>query len=268
VRLIQDYRDLWNSDRDYELGKGLRRFADKERSIQMELMAVTHADFLVYATREMMEKNQLVYRMPPDRCRVIFNGYDPDDAPPGGCRNPDRFNLYYAGGIGVGPNLRSRALELIAEAVVAANDEFLAGNLLVDLRGNLHASLFESHPRAEIFRRNFRFRGWVTPETVMEETAGAAFCLSINAPVDSQAHGSKIFDYLGCGKRVLHISSGGELNTILRSRGHYACRYDVGEIKSALLSMAEEYRKGIAPIPPPEDFSIPHLTRQYEDLIV
>ena len=51
-------------------------------------------------------------------------------------------------------------------------------------------------------------------------------CLSINAPENSHAFGTKIFDYMALNKNIWHISNGGELFDLLEKTDQYVSTYE------------------------------------------
>lgn len=265
--LVQDYRDLWNSNRDYAF-RGphgpIRSLRVKARSVAMEALGIRQADHVLTVTEDLRRDLAGAFPDCTDRIHTLYNGYDPDDyagdlpAPA-----PGAFEMVYLGRFGRNPALRPRAIELLAEALRRLDADETIRALRIDLHSELDATYFRGSPNYALIRERFRFRPLVPPAEVAGIVAAHPFCLSINSPLEPFAFGTKIFDYFAVGRRILHISEGGELSDLLAARGHFVARYDADELVDRLLRMKAALRDPAPPAPGgfPE-FDLRRLTGQ------
>jgi len=265
IRLILDYRDPWNSDRDYQFQDP----ALKSRSMQMENDAVQMADKIVVVSKDM--ENDLTRDFPSQSGKIstIHTGYDPEDYPSSVQPKGDKasFSMVYAGAIWKNRNLRARALELLAETLASSKDSFLKENLKIILYSDLEAWFFKKSPWFTTFQSNFKFHEMVSPSHIPGILQSHSYCLSINSPPDAYAFSSKVFDYMGLGKKIFHISNGGGLSALLKKKGQFVSEYNVGSIMDGLRQMKDDYQSGnFRPVEYPE-FNIRHSVTQYKDLL-
>lgn len=268
INLIQDYRDPWNSDRDYEYGKILPFFMQKERSAFMEMFAVLHASKIIVVSNDMKNQLESLYSSFAPDIVTLHNGYDPDDysveaAMP--AKLP--FSLIYTGGLGGGRGGRACAIELLARAIEATEDQYIKQNLMVDIYSDLRLEHYGYSTCFSTIKENFRFHDLVPPGEVVSLISRHSCCLSINAPTDAHAFGTKIFDYMALGKAIFHVSNGGELFDILQTNNHYVAKYDLEGITAALRRYKQDYLSGNIPLSSSPEFNLRTVTKKLEKLL-
>lgn len=91
-----------------------------------------------------------------------------------------------------------------------------------------------------MINKNVFFCQLVSPEEILR-IVSKEYCLSINSKIAPYAFGTKIFDYMGLNKKIIHISEGGQLFDLLKAKKQFVCRYDLNNIVNVLLSLKEDY---------------------------
>ncbi|OVE76656.1 hypothetical protein BVX98_05040 [bacterium F11] len=266
INVIQDYRDPWNSSRFFAYPSAIKSLSLKKRSLEMEAAVMEQADKVITVTRD-MEAN-LVKEYPQYKAKVmtIHNGFDPDDYVNGKSPEalPREFNLIYAGIIGQSLEHRGKALERLAEAIDQLNDDFFRKNLRINIYSDVSIDLFGDSPYFDIFSKVFNFHGFVSPAELSIILQQHAYCLSINAPKDPHAFGTKIFDYMAIKKRIFLISNGGELAGLLKENNQFVASYDTDSIKEQLLLMKKDFISPHAEKVDYSQFNLSHLTQKLE----
>jgi len=269
INLIQDYRDPWNSDRDYEYGTKLPFKWQKDKSLKMEEFTIKHSDSIVVVTIDMKKLIDRQFKDAKMKTKVIYNGYDCDDY--NFLRNSEKkhsFDMIYAGSVDFSENGRGKALEYIAEAIQSLNDDFINNNLKVIIHSNLRFQNASDNK----FKNHFVFNPLIPINKIFTEMNNYSYCLSINAIPDAHAFGTKIFNYMALGKKILHISNGGELYELMEKTGQFVSRYDIESIKKQLLLMKEDFLSRKCDEPQKQnmygEFNIKELTKQVEQLLI
>ncbi len=269
IHLIQDYRDPWNTDRDYQLGQGLKSTMAKERSLRMEKEALQAADRVVVVTRDMEKQLKELHPSITDRVSTIHNGFDPDETMRNHSNPAPTFSLLYSGILGTDRALRPRALELLANAIDSLNDAFIRENLTIHVTSDIDLDFFSFSPIFETIKKNFRFHPFINPSRIPSLVHEHTYCLSINAEVDSHAFGSKVFDYMAQGKKIFLISNEGDLSDVLKSKGLFTATYDLESVKQQLIRLKEDFLAGGYKTPLDySEFELPRLVERFETVLI
>lgn len=263
INLIQDFRDSWNDDIDYEYRTSLKFFWQKEKSAMMEDFAFFHADKIIFVTKDIETRYSKIYPLFQDKYAVIYNGYDRDDFRENMRKVPNAngsFSLVYTGSLGVG---RERAIPLLAEAIDLQDDDFFS-DLRINIFSNIQLKAFEDHPSYPSIERHFSFQDPVEPQEISKIISSHSYGLSINSEIYPYAFGTKVFDYMVAGKKILHISNGGELYDYLKGKGSFAAKYCVSEIASELRTMKSDFMKSEKTVNEYSEFDLENLTNEIE----
>ncbi len=239
IKLFLDYRDPWNISPSFI--KKNRLF--KKISLNREIKALKSADKVFFTTNDLKNKYSLFQTKFKSKYSVIYNGYDIDDKGEETQENYDykEFNIVYAGNLSFG---RTKAFELIVQALIELDDEFLKDRLRINVfNDQIDLNHFGSKLEFNEFKRYFRFNGKVTPHEVFQLYKEHFCCLSINAEVFPYLVGAKLFDYMLFGNNIWHISNGGEFYNILKDKGMYCSFYTIEEIKYQLLNLKKAFLK-------------------------
>jgi len=239
INLIQDFRDSWNDDIDYEYGTSLGYFSQKEKSVMMEDFSLMHTDKVCFVTQDIKERYENIYDMFRRKFHVIHNGYDREDYKVAHEGPSDfTFSMVYTGNMGLG---REKFIPLFAEVIQKKNDEYINRNLKIVLYSNLKRDSFRHDQYWDAINKHFIFNDFIPSEEIADIIAKHPYCLSINSEKYPYAFGTKIFDYMGLGKKIIHISNGGELYDILNDRGHFVSTYDIQDVSSTLLRIKNDF---------------------------
>ena len=118
INLIQDFRDSWNDDIDYNYPDTLNFFWQKEKSVYMEWFTVKNSDKIVNVTQDITDRMSSRFKEYKERFITIYNGFDRDDIKNIGLdkkENSSKIKIIYAGGLGLG---RIKAIEMILDALL------------------------------------------------------------------------------------------------------------------------------------------------------
>jgi len=266
IHLIQDYRDSWNDDVDYQYLKKLNYFWQKEKSVYMEIVSMIYSDVIVFPTNDILHRMKKTYGSFSKKFVCIHNGYDVDDY---GCAiiNPGLadFKMIYIGNI---PDSRIPAFTLLCSALNKMQDEYFQNNFTVDIFGKDQDALYSVMRDSAVFSKYFHRYSETPLKQISANMPTYSFGLSINAEMYPYAFGTKVFDYMATRRKIFLISNGGELYELLKVKGHYVARYDVDDIIKTLKQMKEDYLSAKMPSCDFDNFDIPHLTQRYEELFL
>ena len=242
VKLIIDYRDPWNSSPNLRYEK-LKNENKKEKSVFMELVSMTLADEVLFATKDLLTMHKKIFKKHSHCFNTIYNGFDEDDyrhLESSKCNKS--FSFIYGGTFSFG---RIEAIELLICAIKDMNDEFINRNLIVNIYSDQINEMTFSVEHRDLLKSNFNFYHFIEPKQYIKEISNSFCCLSINAKIFPYAIGSKVSEYMGLSKYIFHISNGGELSNILKERKQFVAKYDIDEIKTCLSELKEIYLKRI-----------------------
>ena len=151
INLIQDYRDLWNCDIDYEYKTTLTNFRQKEKAAYMEFFTIAHADKVVFITEDAKNMMGNLYKEFCHKFCCIYNGFDQDDKKI--LENTKdisrKFNMIYTGNLGLG---REKTLVLLARAIAELNDSFINDNLMIDVYSTLNLKYYVKNKYYDILQ--------------------------------------------------------------------------------------------------------------------
>lgn len=261
---IIDYRDPWNTDRDFAYNT-LGLF-NKSKSIEWEKSSLQIADKIIFNTQELKNQLSTLFDIDTSKSVVINNGYDMEDY------NENKsistgFNIIYTGGLGKDEMGRKSAIPAIARGLEELNDDTL-NDIKISIYSDLSQSDFASNKYYKRIKQHFTFNGFVSPDEIPNLILNHKYCLSINDPRDKHAIGTKVFDYMALDKKIFHISDGGELYNILAEENNIVSKYDMDSIKKSLLELKEDYLSGKEYKNPFTDYDIDKLTTKVMELLV
>jgi hypothetical protein len=265
INLIQDYRDNWNDLNVYQYGnkEGLCFFRRKEESVQREFLTLFYADKVVNVSDDLTKKLQKKHKSLDNKFLTLTNGYDSDDFENIVISNSS-FNMIYAGSLF---NKRIEAIYLLLDAILILDDEYINNNLKIVIYSNYNVTRIDKKYH-KLIDKNIFFKGFIPPREVLKEMAKFAFCLSINSKFAPYAFGTKIFDYMALNKQIVHISNGGALYDLLKSRGQFVTDYDIENMQKTLLGIKRIYLNKDKLKEDYSDFSLKELTLRLEKLFI
>lgn len=264
LNYILDYRDPWNSDRDYSLSS--IGFENKRQSVIMEKFSIDAANKVVVVTKDMKRNLINTYSINEDKVHVIYNGYDLDDFDLTNLKYIPDFNMVYTGGLGKDRKGRMNSVLYIAKALKELNDDILNG-LKITMYTDLTIDSFHFSEDFDVISKSFTFNSFVSPSEIPEIIKKHRYCLSINDPRDAHAFGTKIFDYMALGKKIMHISNGGELSTVLKDKKQIVADYNLVSVKKALKYIKNDFQSGSENNADFSSFNLESLTENLMSLI-
>jgi len=266
INLIQDYRDNWNDLNVYQFGskKGLLFFKQKEKSAYQEFFTVYYSDIVVNVSQDLTKALQNKHKNIQDKLITITNGYDRDDFNNVEVDN-SKFNIIYTGSL---YNGRIEAIELLLDAIIDLNDEFINNNLKIVVYTNYNVNDLDVK-YTSLLNKIIIFKSFVSPSDIIKAISKFRYALSINSKFASYAFGTKIFDYMALDKKILHISNGGYLFNLLESKGQYTSTYDIDNIKNILIKIKNDYLSQTnGNLVNYQDFSMNKLTLKLEEYFI
>jgi hypothetical protein len=266
INLIQDFRDNWNDLSNYHYPNGLKFFWQKESSVYKEFITTYYSDAIINVSDDLTNMMKNKYKAISDKFITITNGYDVDDFKDE-CKNENNnFNIIYTGSL---YNKRIEAVNLILDAIIELNDEFINENLKIILYTNFDIKKLDIK-YSNLVNKNIYFKSFVNPIEINSLISNFRYCLSINSSFASYAFGTKIFDYMALNKKILHISNGGSLYKLLESRNQFVSNYNLIRMKEILLNIKNDYldehkEKKISDF---SEFSLDKLTLKLEKYFI
>ncbi len=237
LNLIQDFRDNWNDLSDYHYPNGLKFFFQKENSVYKEFITTYYSDVIINVSDDLTNMMKSRYKSIENKFITISNGYDIDDFKKE-CKNDNsKFNIIYTGSL---YNQRIEAINLILDAILELNDEFINTNLQIVLYTNFDSNDLDVKYKT-LVNNIIIFKPFVNPSSIHSIISNFRYCLSINSKFASYAFGTKIFDYMVLDKKILHISNGGSLYELLDAQNQFVCDYKVENMKKNLLNIKKDY---------------------------
>lgn len=239
INLIQDYRDNWNDLEIYQFGNknGVKNFQQKEKIAFQEFFTLNYSDYIINVSDDLTNALKNKHKNFEKKLITITNGYDEDDFLEIKNKKSDSFSIIYTGSLF---NNRIEAINLLLDGIMKLNDDFINENLKVYIYSNYDSSRLDSKYKL-LINKNVFFCQLVSPEEILRIVSKKEYCLSINSKFAPYAFGTKIFDYMGLNKKIIHISEGGQLFDLLKAKKQFVCRYDLNNIVNVLLSLKEDY---------------------------
>jgi len=262
INLIQDFRDSWNDDIDYRYPNTIKFFWQKEKSVYMEWFVINHSDYIVNVTEDITQRVINKFKNYKDKFITIHNGYDRDDYPNNLKKidNQDKIKIIYAGGLGLG---RIKAIEMIMDILLKLDKEKL-DKLEINIYTSYDKNRLDNKYVTLFEQKIVNFYSLVSPTEIMKIINKHEYCLSINSQIYYYAFGTKIFDYMLFGKKIIHISNGGELYELLKTKGQLVSYYNHKNIEDIFNNKIFYKSKVDADY---SEFSIENLTKKYEELL-
>ena len=262
INLIQDYRDNWNDLNIYQYGNkdGFSFFKFKKISAYQEFFTLYYSDLIINVSEDLTNSLKSKHNQLSDKLITITNGYDEEDFI--NTQNDDsEFNMIYAGSLF---NHRIEAINLILDAIIDLNDKFINENFKIIIYSNYDKERLDLKYK-KLINKNIYFNNFIAPNEVISIISKNRYCLSINSKFASYAFGTKVFDYMGLNKKILHISNGGTLYNILEKENQFVCNYDLHKMKNILLDLKNDFiNKNISNGLDYKEYSITKLTNYLE----
>ena len=242
---IADFRDPWIEE-GFHPSPGTLRYRIESK---MERFVVQHADRVIVTTPYLRQEFLSRYPdLPPDKIKVIYNGYDETDFRElsQDIASEDRFELIHAGL--VTPDFRDPAPFFQAVAsLVDAGDlpamrvriTFLGGGAYTSSRG------FMDQIRRFGLEKVVDVAGRVSHREALKRMAGAAVLLLLQASDDTRSLvPAKAFEYLRIGRPILALTLEGATSDLLKEMVH--CHVvdpaDRVSLQNALLALYRSWR--------------------------
>lgn len=268
LRIIQDYRDPWNNVRDHSISQIGNSIAHKADMLVWERLGLDCADHIVVVTERMKFDLHRLFGIDLSRISVIRNGFDPEDRPPYSKTNSiksEEIILIYAGTLGGGEDSRLVGLELLI-AVISQLEMEVRAKFRVEVYSDIQVDQLSAPLRGCGVRLSLN--SMVSNSELLEIMQAADICLSINAEKDAYAVGSKVYDYMGLQKPILHLAPGGELSELLTKAGQYVATYNESSIEKCLLTIVSEKNNGaFRSCCDYSDFSVLESVARYDSLL-
>ncbi len=238
INLIQDYRDNWNDLNTYQYGSknGLLLFKFKEKSAYQEFFTLYYSDTIINVSNDLTKSLNNKHKGLSEKLVTITNGYDEEDFSNLEISN-DKFDLIYTGSLF---NNRIEAINLILDAILELNDDYINNNLKIIIYSNYDKSRLNRRYE-KLMDKNIIFNDFISPNEVFNVVAKTRYCLSINSKLAPYAFGTKIFDYMALNKKIVHISNGGELYDLLEEKEQFVSEYNLDNMKKVLLNLKKDF---------------------------
>ncbi|MBN1639096.1 MAG: glycosyltransferase [Ignavibacteriales bacterium] len=269
INLILDYQDPWNNHRKYEFLKAFRSFKLKRKSVEMEYFSLNIADKIVGVTEIIRLDLIDTYHLPENKISYIPLGFDKEDSGELKIKGDfEKFNMIYLGELGITKGSRLEGIKVLSQAIYELNDDFINNNFIINFYTSKKNDYFNDFQYVNIIRKHFNFYDFVPYEKTSELINEHFCCLSINAPIDKYAIGTKVFEYMALGKKIFHIANGGCLYDLLEKKNQYVTDYNLENVKNTLLRLKEAFiKKDFYPTDYSE-FEMEKITKQVEELFV
>jgi len=267
INLIQDFRDSWNDDIDYDYPNTLKFFWQKEKSAYMEWFVINHSDYIVNVTEDITRRVSNKFKNYKEKFITIHNGYDKDDYPLNSQNlynelDRNKIKIIYAGELGLG---RIKAIEMIMDSLLDLNKERLK-KMEINIYTSYNKNKLDRKYSVLFEQKIVNFYSLVPPTEIMKIINEHQYCLSINSPIYPYAFGTKVFDYMLLGKQIIHISNGGELARLLKSMKQYVVWYEKKQIKDILHRILNESE--VNKVNDYSRFDIENLISKFERLLI
>jgi len=211
LKLIVDYRDAWNSLSTYQYNSYFwRNIGNKKRSINDELFVLYAADKLIFVTKGLREIYCKQYPLLKHKMEYIYSGYEESTNISKNLRvqSTDKI-VIYTGNLAFS---RLNNLERVAAAMDTLNKKYKEKSHRLVVYSDFTIPFSTEYLCLAVFPR-------IGVDAIQEKMQEADYCLSINADEFDYAVSAKVFDYMANGKRIIHISRGGELSEYLSKKG-------------------------------------------------
>jgi len=244
---VADFRDPWIEEGIHPRPGSLRERIERP----LERWVLASADRVVTTTPRLRE--EILGRhgdLPPDRVRVVYNGFDEDDfgtvsGPP--AARSDRFEILHAGL--VTPDFRD-PFPLLRTVAALVNEGVLpADRTRVTLLGGgpyLDSKPFRTELASLRMEGVIEVLGRVSHEEALRRLGASAALLLLQASDDTRSLiPAKAFEYLRTGRPILALTLDGDTADLLR--GMEQCLVvdpsDAGALRAAVVRMYEEWAR-------------------------
>lgn len=244
---VADFRDPWVEEGIHPRPGTLRYRIESN----MERFVVHHADRVIVTTPYLRQEFLSRYPdMPPDKVKVIYNGYDEMDFRELNqeVARGDRFELIHAGL--VTPDFRDPAPFFQAVASLIATGELQSTEVRITfLGGGAYTSSQSFMDQIKHFglENIVDIAGRVSHYEALKRMAGAAVLLLLQASDDTRSLiPAKAFEYLRIGRPILALTLEGATANLLREMTH--CHVvdpaDRVSLQNAMLALYRSWRNG------------------------
>jgi glycosyltransferase involved in cell wall biosynthesis len=263
---LADFRDPWTNI-DFYKDLKLTGWADRKHR-RLERSVLKDADAVTVISNTMSDDFN---RLCPRSYDVITNGFDPADVQSETNVIPDeKFSIAHIGTLG--PARNPEILWKALQELVGAHPD-LASYLEIKLVGKVDVSVINSIEAYSLGKFVRRIAYMPHDEVVVCQRQSRVLLLIINnTPNAAMILTGKFFEYMAAGRPILCIGpEKGDAATILAetNSGLLAGFDDVRLMKSHILTLFDEYRKGVSFVTSPdvERYSRKELTGQLAKIL-
>jgi len=255
INLILDLRDPWMQ----LLNKNYKFFSHWKfnKELQNEDFAFQMADKILLVTQTFKEQYQQIYPQFSDKMTTVFNGFDAEDFDKVMESRIAESKIAYAGALFKG---RADGMMLLIKALEKYNKS--SKNICtIDIYSNQLDPKFEKEVKSNL--NSFVFLKSPLPQKqLFKALKSYAYLLTINEKRAPFAFGTKAFEYIALGKKIILISPDGELYQLLKSKNQLVSDYSESQINKMSKKLFRDIEENFIASPKDlyDDFSIKSLT--------
>jgi glycosyltransferase involved in cell wall biosynthesis len=224
---VADFRDI----PDQDFGPWRLR-----HTVRQEVRACRWASALTATTTRQTERLASRYDKP---AYAVFNGFDPDDFPPGRKVDPDKFTIRYFGGLSEHRNPRPLFLALDRLAEVGEVD---LNEVRVEFYGASPGVVSASATGCRCCT-SLVCHGRIAHAEVIELQQRSAGLLLLKLPEAGESIPAKVFEYMGSARPILNVPGDGDIvDALLHETGAGISAESPKEIAKALRRWYEEWK--------------------------
>jgi len=255
INLILDLRDPWMQI----LKKNYKGFSHSKykRELENEEFAFKMADSIFFVTKTFTEQYKEIYPQFSDKMTTVFNGFDAEDFDKFSEEEADRLKIAYAGALYKG---RADGMMLLINALEKQNKNNIQ-KCTIDIYSNQLDPNFVKEVKSNY--SSFVFLKSPLPQKQLFETLKSyTYLLTINEKRAPFAFGTKVFEYIALGKKIILISPDGELYQLLKSKNQLVSDYSNRQVKDMSQELFRDFEENFIASPKElyDDFNIKSLT--------
>lgn len=208
VLFVQDFRDLWNHEVNYQVGYISKKA--KKRSLEWERIVMEEADMVIALSRSQGEKLKECHPCVASKLGIFYNGYDPEDVTLSGPQGQQsRIRLTHAGSIRWSGLLAFQSfLDVLMEWPSEKLDQleiiFYGANPVTYCRPD----------QVNFMNDKIAFKGLVAEDVLNREILAKKKSMGLVFFDKVTALGTKIFNYMACDRPAMIVAPKGELTEL------------------------------------------------------
>jgi len=233
INLILDLRDPW-----MQILKKKYNFFGKLKSqveTRDELKSFEVADKILFVTKTFTKEYKQVYPKLAYKMFTVYNGFDEEDFV--NIKPSDEENkIAYAGALFEG---RAEGMLLFIKAIQAQN---IKTNLSCEV--DIYSNQIDEKFKIEISQNYSSFVSFKKPlpqNELFSELKRYKYLITINEMIKPYAFGTKIFEYIALGKKIVLISPEGELYRLLIDQKQFVSTYDEQNILKMVSELFRDF---------------------------